>query len=47
MDVNRDGYIKNFIRGSSPDDSVMEFLIWDGDILKKVDTVFDEFDDDN
>jgi hypothetical protein len=39
-----DGYIKNFIRGSSPDDSVMEFLIWGGDILKKADTVFDESD---
>jgi len=30
-----DGYIKNFIRGDSPDDSRMEKLIWNGNILTR------------
>ena len=29
-----DGYIENFIRGSAPDDSVLQKLIWNGNILK-------------
>ncbi len=31
-----DGYIENFIRGGSPEDSVMEKLIWEGNTLIKV-----------
>ena len=31
----RDGYIDNFIRGSSPDYSVTEKLVWNGNILSK------------
>jgi hypothetical protein len=31
-----DGYVDNFIRGSSPDDSVKEKLVWDGNVLTKV-----------
>lgn len=30
-----DGYIMNFIRGSSPEDSIMEKLIWNGNVLTK------------
>jgi hypothetical protein len=30
-----EGYIENFIRGSSPDDSVMQKLIWNGNTLTK------------
>lgn len=30
-----EGYIKNFIRGDSPEDSIMEKLIWDGNTLVK------------
>lgn len=31
-----DGYIENFMRGSSPEDSVKEKLIWEGNTLIKV-----------
>jgi len=30
-----EGYIENFIRGSSPDDSVKQKLIWNGNTLTK------------
>lgn len=30
-----DGYIENFIRGSSPENSRMEYLVWDGSTLIK------------
>ena len=32
----KDGYIENFIRGGTPDESNMEKLVWDGNVLEKV-----------
>ncbi len=32
----KDGYIENFIRGSSPDESVLQNLIWNGNTLQEM-----------